>query len=194
MIFLAERRKAVRFAHAHLSAENARRWGTRVCGVVMVLVFLSLAGCRARVEEPGSVVMIIESSPNNLDLRQGTDAQSERVGGQIFDALVKKDEHYELQPWLVTSWEQPDALTWVFHLRDGVRFHDGRPLEAADVVYTIESLIDSAIGNLITAKTGNFVAVDRAEARDRLTVVVRMKRPDAGLLFNMSDGLLGVVP
>ena len=44
---------------------------------------------------PGSVVMIIESSPNNLDLRQGTDAQSERVGGLIFDALVKKDEHYE---------------------------------------------------------------------------------------------------
>jgi peptide/nickel transport system substrate-binding protein len=137
------------------------------------------------------VVMILESSPNNLDLRVGTDAQSERVGGQIFDALVKKDEHYELQPWLATSWEQPDALTWVFHLRDGVRFHDGRPLEAEDVVYTIESLID---GSLVTAKGGSFAVVDRAEARDRLTVVVRMKRPDAGLLFNMSDGLFGVVP
>jgi peptide/nickel transport system substrate-binding protein len=146
------------------------------------------------VEEPGSVVMIIESSPNNLDLRVGTDAQSERVGGQIFDALVKKDEHYELRPWLATSWEQPNALTWVFHLRDGVRFHDGRPLEAEDVVYTIESLIDGTVGNLITAKGGNFAAVDRAEARDRLTVVVKMKRPDAGLLFNMSDGLFGVVP
>jgi peptide/nickel transport system substrate-binding protein len=113
------------------------------------------------------------------------------VGGQIFDALVKKDEHYELRPWLAMSWEQPDALTWVFHLRNGVRFHDGRPLEAADVVYTIESLID---GSLVTAKGGSFAAVDRAEARDRLTVVVRMKRPDSGLLFNMSDGLFGVVP
>jgi peptide/nickel transport system substrate-binding protein len=184
-------RSTVRFAHAHLSAKNARRWGTQICVVVMALVSLSLAGCRARVEGPGSVVMIIESSPNNLDLRVGTDAQSERVGGQIFDALVKKDEHYELRPWLATSWEQPDALTWVFHLRDGVRFHDGRPLEAADVAYTIESLID---GSLVTAKGGNFVGVDRAEARDRLTVVVRMKRPDAGLLFNMSDGLFGVVP
>jgi peptide/nickel transport system substrate-binding protein len=143
------------------------------------------------VEEPGSVVMIIESSPNNLDLRVGTDAQSERVGGQIFDALVKKDEHYELRSWLAMSWEQPDALTWMFHLRNGVRFHDGRPLEAADVVYTIESLID---GSLVTAKGGSFAAVDRAEARDRLTVVVRMKRPDSGLLFNMSDGLFGVVP
>jgi peptide/nickel transport system substrate-binding protein len=137
------------------------------------------------------VVMIIESSPNNLDLRQGTDAQSERVGGQIFDALVKKDEHYELQPWLAKSWEQPNQLTWVFHLREGVRFHDGRPLEAEDVAYTIESLID---GSLVTAKAGSLAEVDRVEAPDRLTVLVRMKRPDAGLLFNLSDGLFGVVP
>ncbi len=191
------RRRAVGFAHPHLSAKGARRfcrrrrWGTRICGGLMVVGCLLVVGCRGRVEEPGAVVMIIESSPNNLDLRQGTDAQSERVGGQIFDALVKKDEHYELQPWLATRWEQPDALTWVFHLRDGVRFHDGRPLEAADVAYTIESLID---GSLVTAKGGNFAAVERAEAWDRLTVVVRMKRPDAGLLFNMSDGLFGVVP
>jgi peptide/nickel transport system substrate-binding protein len=191
MNFVTRQRRAVRFAHAHLSAKTARRWGTRICGVAMFLFFLNLAGCMGRVEEPGSVVMILESSPNNLDLRVGTDAQSERVGGQIFDALVKKDEHYELRPWLAASWEQPDALTWVFHLRDGMRFHDGRPLEAADVAYTIESLID---GSLVTAKGGNFAAVNRVEARDRLTVVVRMKRPDAGLLFNMSDGLFGVVP
>ncbi len=171
--------------------ENAKGWVTRVCGCFIILGCLSLVGCKGQVEDPSTVTMIIESSPNNLDLRQGTDAQSERVGGQIFDALVKKDEHYELQPWLATSWEQPDALTWVFHLRDGVRFHDGRPLEAADVAYTIESLID---GSLITAKGGNFGKVNRVEARDRLTVVVHMKRPDAGLLFNVSDGLFGVVP
>ncbi len=157
----------------------------------LLLLSALLVGCSGPVKKPGSVVMILESSPNNLDPRQGTDAQSERVGGQIFDALVKKDEHYELRPWLATSWEQPNTLTWVFHLRDGVRFHDGRSLEAEDVVYTIESLID---GSLVTAKTGSFAAVDHAEVKDRLTVIVRMKRPDAGLLFNMSDGLFGVVP
>ena len=155
------------------------------------MLCLGITGCRGQVVEQGSVTMIIESSPNNLDLRVGTDAQSERVGGQIFDALVKKDEHYELQPWLATSWEQPDALTWVFHLRDGVRFHDGRPLDAEDVAYTIRSLID---GSLVTAKGGSFAAVDRVVARDRLTVEVQMKWPDAELLFNMSDGLFGVVP
>jgi peptide/nickel transport system substrate-binding protein len=187
--------KRVRLANAHLGAKvRARRWGTRICAVAMVVACLNLVGCRGREVDPSAVVMMIESSPNNLDLRQGTDAQSERVGGLIFDALVKKDEHYEMQPWLATSWEQPDALTWVFHLRDGVRFHDGRPLEAEDVAYTITSLIDEAVGNLVTAKSGSFAAVARVEAKDRLTVVVHMKRPDAGLLFNMSDGLFGVVP
>jgi peptide/nickel transport system substrate-binding protein len=157
-------------------------------------MLLALVGCHSAGRDPGTVVVILESSPNNLDLRQGTDAQSERVGELIFDALVKKDDHYNLVPWLATGWEQPDALTWVFHLRDGVRFQDGRPLEAEDVVWTIESLIDPKVAGLISAKSGNFAAVDRAEARDRLTVVVHLKRPDAGLLFNMSDGLFGVVP
>jgi peptide/nickel transport system substrate-binding protein len=148
-------------------------------------------GCRGHREDAGTVVVLIESSPNNLDLRQGTDAQSERVGALIFDALAKKDEHDNLQPWLATRWEQPNALTWVFHLRDGVRFQDGRPLTAADVVWSIRSLMN---GTLVSAKSGSFAAVERVEARDRLTVVVHLKRPDAGLLFNMSDGLFGVVP
>ena len=169
---------------------TSRRGRANACLGLLV----GLTACHGAVRAPGTVVVILESSPNNLDLRQGTDAQSERVGGLIFDALVKKDEHYNLAPWLATSWEQPDALTWVFHLRDGVHFQDGRPLEAADVVWTIESLIDVKVAGLITSKSGNFGAVDRAEARDRLTVVVHMKRPDAGLLFNMSDGLFGVVP
>jgi peptide/nickel transport system substrate-binding protein len=167
----------------------------RLLSLIALGSVLAMSGCHGgAARERGTVVVVLESSPNNLDPRQGTDAQSERVGGLIFDALVKKDENYNLRPWLATSWEQPDALTWVFHLRDGVRFQDGRPLEAEDVVWTIESLIEPKLAGLISAKSGAFAAVERAEARDRLTVVVRMKRPDAGLLFNMSDGLFGVVP
>ena len=158
---------------------------------LVLLLLLCLSGCRGRVDGPGAVVMAIESSPNNLDLRVGTDAQSERVGGLIFDALVRKDEHFELRPWLAKRWEQPDMRTWVFYLRDGVRFHDGRPLEAEDVAWTIRSMMD---GTVITSKGGAFAAVERVETPDRLTVVVRLRRPDAGLLFNMSDGLFGVVP
>lgn len=120
---------------------------------------------------------------------------SERIGGLLFDALVMKDEHFAMQPWLATSWEEPDERAgrnfWVFHLRDGVHFHDGRLLGAADAAWTINSLVD---GSMLSSKAGAFSNVSRAEARDRLTLVIRMKHPDASLLFNLSDGLFGVVP
>jgi len=154
------------------------------------LLLLTVPGCGPRRSDANTLRFIIESSPNNLDLRQGTDAQSERVGATIYDALVRKDEHYNLQPWLATSWERPDALTWIFHLRDGVRFHDGKPMTGEDVAWSMSSMID---GSLITAKGGSFAAVDRVEVRDPLTVVVHMKHPDNALLFNLSDGLFGVV-
>lgn len=151
---------------------------------------LSLVGCSSQKPEANTLRFLIESSPNNLDLRQGTDAQSERVGGLIYDALVKKDAHFILQPWLATSWERPDPLTWVFHIRNNVHFHDGKPLTADDVAWSIRSMID---GTLVTAKGGNFADIASVEASGPLTVKVRTKQPDASLLFNLSDGLFGVV-
>ena len=162
-----------------------------VLSAVALCGALFLAACSKHREDPRTVVVIIESSPNNLDPRIGTDAQSERIGALIFDALVRKNERFELQPWLATSWDRPNPTTWIFHLRDGIHFHDGRPLEAEDVAWTINSLID---GTIITAKSGNFGAVKHAYSKDRLTVVIEMKHQDESLLFNLSDGLFGVVP
>ena len=162
-------------------------------GVVGCLGFGLLAGCgrgRSGDAEARTLHVLIESSPNNLDLRQGTDAQSERVGGLIYDALVRKDDAFRMQPWLATAWERPDPLTWVFHLRAGVRFHDGKPLTADDVAWSIRSMSD---GTLVTAKGGSFKGVASVQARDPLTVVVKTNAPEAGLLFNLSDGLFGVV-
>ncbi len=108
----------------------------------------------------------------------------------IFEALVRKDDHFNLQPWLATSWERPDALTWVFHLRSGVRFHDGKPLTADDVAWSITSMTNGA---LITSKGGAFADIADVTARDSQTLAVRTNHADASLLFNLSDGLFGVV-
>lgn len=151
---------------------------------------LSLTACGPRASDRGTLKFLIESSPNNLDLRQGTDAQSERVGGLIYDALARKDAHFVLQPWLATSWERPDPTTWVFHVREGVRFQDGKPLGAEDVAWSIRSLIN---GTLVTAKGGALASIASVDASGPLTVTVRTKQPDASLLFNLSDGLFGVV-
>jgi peptide/nickel transport system substrate-binding protein len=158
----------------------------------LALALLLLAGCKAPPPPPSpSVVMAIENSPTNLDPRIGTDAMSERIGGLLFDSLVRKDDHYQPQPWLATSWQQPDPLTWIFHLRSGVRFHNNQPLTSTDVAFTINSLLD---GSLSTSKSGAFAKVLHADAPDPATVLIHMREPDTSLLFNLSDGIFGVVP
>ena len=156
----------------------------------LLVAALPLAGCKVASGNASAVRFLIESSPNNLDLRQGTDAQSERIGALVYDALVHKDEHFVLQPALAVSWERPDARTWVFQLRPGVHFHDGKPMNAEDVAWSIRSMSD---GTLVTSKAGSFAGVDGVEVRGPLTVAVHTAEPDAALLFNLSDGLFGVV-
>src|SRR5438270_13801716 len=106
------------------------------------VVLLSSCGHRA---PDDTVVMIIESSPANLDPRIGTDNQSERIGKLLYDSLVRRDEHFNLQPSLAERWETPDPLTYIFHLRHGVRFHNGEPFTSRDVKWTLDSLINGTV-------------------------------------------------
>jgi peptide/nickel transport system substrate-binding protein len=155
-----------------------------------LLVLLALCGC-TRKPASNELVVIIESNPNNLDPRVGIDAQSERIGELIFDALVHRDEHFELQPWVAQSWDIPDPLTYVFHLRHDVKFHDGRPLTARDVKWTLDTI---AQGKIRSTKTATFKYVDHIDTPDDFTVTVHLKEPFAALLWNLSSGAIGIVP
>ena len=135
--------------------------------------------------------MIIESSPTNLDPRVGIDAQSARIDEMLFDSLVRKDEHFELKPWLAESWEIPDPQTYVFHLRKGVRFHNGQPLTSRDVKWTLDSLLT---GKIRSSKTATYNGIDHIDAPDDYTVIIHLKEPMASLLWNLSDGAIGIVP
>jgi peptide/nickel transport system substrate-binding protein len=158
--------------------------------VLLTAALLPIEACSPPANDSHTINFLIESSPNNLDLRQGTDSQSERIGELIYDPLVRKDDHFNLQPWLATSWDRPDALTWVFHLRSGVRFHDGKPLRAADVAWSIRSMTD---GTILTGKGDAFKDVASVSVSDPLTLVLHLSKPNQSLLFNLSDGLFGVV-
>lgn len=165
-------------------------WSALLFLSVLPAFLVVLAGCRASPDDRQTVRFLIESSPNNLDLRQGTDAQSERIGALIYEGLARTDEHFQLNPSLATSWDQPDPLTWVFHIRPDVHFHDGKPLTAEDVAWSIRSMTNGA---LVTAKAGSFANVTEVSAQDWHTVEVHTAKPDPSLLFNLSDGLFGVV-
>jgi peptide/nickel transport system substrate-binding protein len=155
-----------------------------------VSVVILLAGC-AKKPDPNTLVMIIESSPTNLDPRVGVDAQSERIGELLFDSLVRRDSHFDLQPWLADSWEIPDPLTYVFHLHHGVHFHNGQALTSRDVKWTFDSLLS---GKLRSAKASTYAQVSRIDAPDDYTVVFHLRQPFAPMLWNLSDGAIGIVP
>ena len=152
---------------------------------------VALAGCRSTPRDPRTVVFLIESSPANLDPRVGTDGQSEHIDELLFDGLVARDASFHFTPALAESWEQTDPLTLVFHLRQGVRFHDGRSLTARDVAWTVNSI---RTGQVISPKAAAYASVDTVEARDALTVVFHLKHADNFLLTNLSTGAFGIVP
>ena len=152
----------------------------------MVIV---LCGC-AKKPSPNTLVMIIESSPINLDPRVGVDAQSQRIDELLFDPLVERDAHFNLQPALAERWEIPDPLTYIFHLRRGVRFANGQPLTARDVKWTFDSLIN---GKIRSAKAATFASVSRIDSTDDYTIIFHLKQPFASLLWNLS-GAAGIVP
>src|SRR5258708_14256330 len=151
---------------------------------------LPLLSC-SQAPDPKALVVIIESSPTNLDPRVGIDAQSERIGELLFDALLTRDERLNIQPGLAERWDIPDPLTYIFRLHRGVTFHDGGRLTSRDVKWTFDSLLE---GKIRSTKSAAYRSVDHIEAPDDFTVVFHLKEPNATMLWNLSEGASGIVP
>ena len=95
------------------------------------------------------------------------------VSHHVWDTLIYRDpETFQLKPLLATSWRYVDDTTLEFELRPGVKFHDGSPLTADDVVYTITSIkSDKQV-----AVPSNFAFIDSAEKVDDLHVRIKLKQ------------------
>ena len=109
------------------------------------LLLLFFVSCRPSSEDrpPGYLIAGIESYPLQLDPRYATDANSVRIGNLMYNSLLRADEKSELRPELVENWRVVDDLIYVLELRKGITFHDGRPLTAADVKFTYESILQA---------------------------------------------------
>jgi peptide/nickel transport system substrate-binding protein len=99
-----------------------------------------------------------------------------RVVSQIYESLVSRDRNFELEPALALSWSQIDPKTWRFKLRPGVKFHDGAPFTADDVVFSIERARTKNSQRAFQLR--GIVAVTRL---DELTVDFQLAAPDAVL-------------
>jgi peptide/nickel transport system substrate-binding protein len=135
-----------------------------------------LAGC-AQPEASGTngaIVIAVQSAPNNFDPRVGTDEVSQRVFQLVYTNLMNLDDQLRVAPGLAVRLENPDPLTYIAHLRRGVRFHNGQELTAKDAVYTFNSFLDP---NFISPKKGAYRVVTSVTADDDYTVRFRLKEP-----------------
>ena len=146
-------------------------------------------GCGKPVDRPpGALVIALESGPTRLDPRYATDAYSARISALIFNSLARPDENSRLQPDLAESWQAVDERTYIFHIRKGIFFHNGRPVTAADVKFTYDSVLDP---NIHSPKRGMLRFVESVEQLSPYEVRFRLATPFAPFLEGLT---LGIIP
>lgn len=141
--------------------------------------------------EPVDTLTIVQSAARLDDPHVLSDFRDRRsLLGAIFEALVQPDEHGDYAPLLAERWEcAADARTWTFTLHDGVRFHHGEPLRAADVVASLEHAIDPATGGELGTQGvyRSYLAGGAITAIDDRTVRIITPAPLADLLDLLTD-------
>ncbi len=148
---------------------------------------LALALSAAAAEAKDTLVIGINLEPPHLDPTAGAAQAIDSVVYQnIFQGLTQIDATGTVQPSLAESWDiSADGLTYTFHLKAGVKFHDGTDLDAGDVVFSLTRAMDP---NSENAQKPLFAAIDKVEAKDPLTAVVTLKHPQGSFLYNLGWG------
>ena len=131
----------------------------------------------------GEVTWGVESDPVSL-APFGILLGPAQVGKQLgYDSLVEYDRDFNVQPALATHWENPDDRTWIFHLRKGVKFHDGSNFSAEDVIYSLTHMRDPTDLDATAASVDGFMpSIESFEAIDDYTIKIVTPAPDATLL------------
>lgn len=123
------------------------------------------------------------AEPYSLDYAYAFDYADNQVLANVCESLLRLNPDYTLSPGLAESFEHPTPTTWVYEIRDGVTFHDGTPLTAADVVASMNRHLDPAVGSSWYSVYQNVVSIEQTGDRQ---VTVTEASPDSQ--FNLAMG------
>lgn len=152
--------------------------------VVLFIFLLALSGIVTAQETGGTVVVATTLEPDTMDAHRATGSA---LVSFIGASLVTKDpQTSEYVPYLAESWTtSEDGLTWVFTLKQGVKFHDGTDFDAHDYVYTFERWFAEETGSPTAA---TYSLITGAEALDDYTLQLNLAAPFYPLLELISQG------
>ncbi len=158
---------------------NRRTYGFLypLCLLCFPLWFAHCQPSQAKNIDPATLRFHLSTDPITLNPVLAEDAYSSAVAGRIYESLIDRDpKTLQWRGLLAESYEiAPDMLTYTFHLRHGVTFHDGEPFTASDVLYTYHKIMDKSTPN--PQMKVYFNDVKSISAPDDYTIVFKMKRP-----------------
>ena len=182
--------------------------------VICILVSLALAGCSGSKESStdkgsgdskgsgGTLLYGRGADSTALDPAITTEGESFIVTEQIFETLVNyKEDSTEIEAGLAKTWDvSDDGLTYTFHLRDGIKFHDGTDFNAEAVVKNFQRWAqskDEAKFAYYASMFGGFEGdeghvIKEVKAQDEHTVVFTLNRPQAPFLKNLAMGMFAI--
>jgi peptide/nickel transport system substrate-binding protein len=156
----------------------------RAAALALLLALLFFAFGFAQPRYGGVLRAGMQTDPVGLDPHLTSATATRNMMENVYDTLVMFDSSGRLVPGLAESWEaSDDGLRWTFTLREGVTFHNGEPLKASDVVFSINRIKDPEVGS---PRAGQFTLVEQIEAPDERTVVFTLSRPFTPLLANLA--------
>jgi peptide/nickel transport system substrate-binding protein len=157
--------------HAAIRSVPARRSPSIAIGVVLI------AGCLAACPLAAKTLRFASGfDPQSLDPHALALQYQTRVVSQIYESLVFRDRNFAMEPALAVSWQQLEPKRWRFKLRPGVKFHDGTPFTADDVVFSIERALHKN-----SQRSFQLRGILEARKVDDLTVDIVLAAPDAVL-------------
>ncbi|HUG12654.1 MAG TPA: ABC transporter substrate-binding protein [Opitutaceae bacterium] len=162
--------------------------------VILAAVVFALAGCKQRTGgAPTTFIFAHGSDVQKLDPADVDDGESVNTLAQVMEGLVRfRDGTFEIDPCLAERWTiTPDGLTYTFTIREGVRFHDGTPLDAEAARYSFARQMDPAHPAHLPGANYQYwnylyQEVAAVEATDPRTLVFRLSRPNASLLASLA--------
>ena len=129
-------------------------------------------------QDPDTLRVAVASDAITLDPEKYNDVYSENVMKQIYNKLMDVDKDGKLVESLAESIDQPDAKTFIVHLKPGVKFHNGDTLKASDVVFSLKRLINSDGYSYIFGK----IIPESLKATDDLTLEFKLNQADGSFL------------